>query len=128
VLVAVSYPAAGAERRRSPHDACRDGVTATAGRTGLWCPERSIGVVGGRRQASADLDASAGKGSRRGKTMKTYVSYVRALLVSEDAPTAVEYAVMLALVIAVALVAITLLGQKVSMTFQNAESVLPDGT
>ena len=60
--------------------------------------------------------------------MKTYVSYVRALLVSEDAPTAVEYAVMLALVIAVALVAITLLGQKVSLTFQNAESVLPDGT
>lgn len=47
---------------------------------------------------------------------------------SEDGPTAVEYAVMLALIIMVALAAITLLGQKVSTVFTNAESALPDGT
>ncbi len=47
---------------------------------------------------------------------------------SEDGPTATEYAVMLALIIIVALTAITTLGQKVSSIFTNVESSLPDGT
>jgi len=44
---------------------------------------------------------------------------------SEDGPTATEYAVMLALIIIVALGAITLLGQKVNTIFTNVESQLP---
>ncbi len=37
----------------------------------------------------------------------------------EDGPTAVEYAVMLALIIVVCLAAITTLGQNANDTFQN---------
>ena len=37
----------------------------------------------------------------------------------EDGPTAVEYAVMLALIIVVCLAAITTLGQNANSTFQN---------
>ncbi len=60
--------------------------------------------------------------------MKALAWRLRALLASEDAPTAVEYALMLALVLMVALAAITLLGQRVMATFQQAEAILPDGT
>ena len=38
---------------------------------------------------------------------------------TEDGPTAVEYAVMLALIIVVCLGAITILGQNANGTFQN---------
>jgi pilus assembly protein Flp/PilA len=38
---------------------------------------------------------------------------------SEDGPTAVEYAVMLALIIVVCLTAITTLGQNANSTFKN---------
>ncbi len=40
-------------------------------------------------------------------------------LVSEDGPTAVEYAVMLALIIVVCLVAISSLGSNAKTTFTN---------
>jgi pilus assembly protein Flp/PilA len=52
---------------------------------------------------------------------------VKQFLVNEDGPTATEYAVMLALIIIVALAAITLLGNKVSGIFSNVEAALPDG-
>jgi len=60
--------------------------------------------------------------------MKGLMHRVRDFLVSEDGPTATEYAVMLALIIIVALAAITLLGNKVQSIFTNVESALPDGT
>lgn len=53
---------------------------------------------------------------------------MREFLVNEDGPTATEYAVMLALIIIVALAAITLLGQKVNTIFGNVEGALPDGS
>jgi pilus assembly protein Flp/PilA len=59
--------------------------------------------------------------------MKALVSRVQAFLRSEDGPTATEYAVMLALIIIVALGAITLLGEKVNTIFSNVETGLPDG-
>jgi pilus assembly protein Flp/PilA len=43
-----------------------------------------------------------------------------AFLKREDGPTAVEYAVMLALIIVVCIVAITALGSNASNTFSNA--------
>ena len=49
---------------------------------------------------------------------------VQHFLVSEDGPTAVEYAVMLALIIVVCLAAIGTLGQYANSTFQNVESKL----
>lgn len=52
---------------------------------------------------------------------------IRTFLASEDGPTATEYAVMLALIIVVALGAITALGTKVSTTFSNIATALPTG-
>ena len=43
---------------------------------------------------------------------------------SEDGPTAVEYAVMVALIIVVSIAAITTLGTKVSSTFSGAASAI----
>jgi len=45
-------------------------------------------------------------------------------LKSEDGPTAVEYAVMLSLIIVVCLVAITALGTNASKTFNNVASTI----
>lgn len=59
--------------------------------------------------------------------MKALVTRVKSFLRSEDGPTATEYAVMLALIIVVALAAITLLGTKVSTIFTNVETSLPTG-
>jgi pilus assembly protein Flp/PilA len=46
-------------------------------------------------------------------------------LVSEDGPTAVEYAVMLALIVTVCLTAISTLGTKTSSTFNTLAGSLP---
>ncbi len=59
--------------------------------------------------------------------MSRYWKRCRAFLTQEDGPTATEYAVMLALVIVVALGAITALGTKVSTTFSNVTTALPTG-
>jgi pilus assembly protein Flp/PilA len=62
------------------------------------------------------------------KDMKALVKRAKSFLRSEDGPTATEYAVMLALIIVVALAAITLLGTKVSTIFTNVEAGLPSGS
>jgi pilus assembly protein Flp/PilA len=49
-------------------------------------------------------------------------------LKQEDGPTAVEYAVMLALIIVVCLVAITTLGQQANNTFSNVGNKLQAAT
>jgi pilus assembly protein Flp/PilA len=51
--------------------------------------------------------------------MKKWVAKVREFLKAEDGPTAVEYAVMLALIIVVCIAAITTLGSNASNTFSN---------
>jgi pilus assembly protein Flp/PilA len=53
--------------------------------------------------------------------MKLLAQKVHRFLVSEDGPTAVEYAVMLALIIVVCLVAISALGTAARNTFQTVE-------
>ncbi len=50
---------------------------------------------------------------------------VRAFLAAEDGPAAVEYAVMLAMVIIVCIAAIATLGTKTNSIFQNAANSLP---
>ena len=58
--------------------------------------------------------------------MKSLAQKVQRFLVSEDGPTAVEYAVMLALIVIVCLTAITAIGTKASTTFNNcATSMTP---
>jgi pilus assembly protein Flp/PilA len=60
----------------------------------------------------------------RGGTMIQFASSVKRFLVSEDGPTAVEYAVMLALIIVVCLTAIQAVGTNASTTFTNVSGQL----
>ena len=55
---------------------------------------------------------------------KNVVKFVKA----EDGPTAVEYAVMLALIIVVCIGAVTTLGSKSSSTFSAVGAALPAGS
>ena len=51
--------------------------------------------------------------------MRGCAEKVRRFLLAEDGPTAVEYAVMLALIVVVCLVAITALGTNANKVFSN---------
>ena len=57
--------------------------------------------------------------------MKSLVNRVKAFWKDEEGATATEYAVMLALIIIVAIGAVSALGTKVSSTFADIESNLP---
>jgi len=57
-------------------------------------------------------------------TMFDVVKTVRRFLVSEDCPTAVEYGVLLALIIAVAATIVSSVGSQVSTSFSEASSSL----
>lgn len=50
--------------------------------------------------------------------MKSLATKVQRFLVSEDGPTAVEYAVMLALIVIVCLTAIRSVGSNANLTFE----------
>ena len=56
--------------------------------------------------------------------MKAIVKRAKQFLKSEDGPTATEYAVMLALIIVVAIAAVTSLGEKVSGMFSGVDGSL----
>ena len=56
---------------------------------------------------------------RRGMIMRNLCDAVVRFIEREDGPTAVEYAVMLALIVVVCLGAITTLGQNANGTFNN---------
>ena len=60
--------------------------------------------------------------------MKTLATRTLDFLRAEDGPTATEYAVMLALIVALCFVAITLMGNKAKATFATLEGGLPDGS
>ncbi len=56
--------------------------------------------------------------------MKALANSVKRFLVSEDGPTAVEYAVMLALIIVVCLTAIEAIGTNANTQFEAVEDAL----
>jgi pilus assembly protein Flp/PilA len=56
--------------------------------------------------------------------MTQFVTSVKKFLVSEDGPTAVEYAVMLALIVIVCLTAIQAIGTNANAKFQAAANAL----
>jgi pilus assembly protein Flp/PilA len=60
--------------------------------------------------------------------MKSLALKVQRFLVSEDGPTAVEYAVMLALIIIVCLTAISNIGSNANQTFQDVADQLGTAT
>lgn len=51
--------------------------------------------------------------------MKNFMNKVKNFLQSEDGPTAVEYAIMLALIVIVCLTAITAVGSAANSAFTN---------
>lgn len=56
---------------------------------------------------------------------ETTMSQIKKFLASEDGPTAVEYAVMLALIIVVCVGTITKVGTKANASFNSSTSKLP---
>ena len=56
--------------------------------------------------------------------MLKFVNSLKKFLVSEDGPTAVEYAVMLALIIVVCLTAISTIGNSANSKFQEVGNYL----
>jgi len=56
---------------------------------------------------------------RKDKVMRIVCEHVIRFLKAEDGPTAVEYAVMLALIVVVCIAAITTLGRNANGTFAN---------
>ena len=56
--------------------------------------------------------------------MHGLMSKVERFLVSEDGPTAVEYAVMLALILVACISIVTTLGKSISGTFSSVNSTL----
>jgi pilus assembly protein Flp/PilA len=56
--------------------------------------------------------------------MKNLAQKLQRFLVSEDGPTAVEYAVMLALIVIVCLTTIRLIGTNANTTFQSVADEL----
>jgi pilus assembly protein Flp/PilA len=56
--------------------------------------------------------------------MRRFAAQVKSFLVSEDGPTAVEYAVMLALIVIVCLTAIRAVGTNAAQTFNDAAAQL----
>lgn len=60
--------------------------------------------------------------------MKKFAQKVQQFLVSEDGPTAVEYAVMLALIVIVCLTAIGNIGNNANDTFQSVADQLGGAT
>ncbi len=57
--------------------------------------------------------------------MKSLINRVKAFVKDVEGATATEYAVMLALIIVIAIGAISALGTKVSSTFADIESNMP---
>ncbi len=56
--------------------------------------------------------------------MTKFANSIKKFMVSEDGPTAVEYAVMMALIIVVCLAAITTIGQNANSKFQQVGNYL----
>jgi pilus assembly protein Flp/PilA len=72
----------------------------------------------------SQLSFSAVRVPREVSTMQAFSTKVRKFLTSEDGPTAVEYAVMLALIVVVCITVVTQLGGTVSNTFSSANSAV----
>ena len=58
------------------------------------------------------------------KNFKNLMGGINEFLISEDGPTAVEYAVMLALIIVVCISPVTTIGCNANVKFQSAASTL----
>ena len=71
------------------------------------------------------IEIKESNSERESHMLKSFAVSVKNFLVSEDGPTAVEYAVMLALIVIVCLTSITAIGTKANSTFNSAAAALP---
>jgi pilus assembly protein Flp/PilA len=62
--------------------------------------------------------------NQRETAMKNVAQSIKRFLVSEDGPTAVEYAVMLALIVIVCLTAIQAIGTNANLKFEKVRDAL----
>jgi pilus assembly protein Flp/PilA len=72
------------------------------------------------------LATSIGPRTFSENVMKKFVNNIKKFLKSEDGPTAVEYAVMLALIVIVCLTAIQAIGQNASNAFNDIAADIND--
>ena len=78
-----------------------------------------------QRQRPGTVALSATPVRNRGEAfMNTWFASLQRFLVEEDGPTAVEYAVMLALIIVVCIAAISLLGRNANSTFTTVGNAI----
>jgi pilus assembly protein Flp/PilA len=70
------------------------------------------------------LEVTDRQATERRREMRYVLERVAEFLRREDGPTAVEYAVMLALIIVVCIAAITSLGTNANQTFTSVSSTL----
>jgi pilus assembly protein Flp/PilA len=61
---------------------------------------------------------------KEGTAMKKFAASVKRFLASEDGPTAVEYAVMLALIVVVCLTAVGSIGTNANTKFETVRDAL----
>jgi pilus assembly protein Flp/PilA len=66
--------------------------------------------------------------SSKESSMRSAIQSIRQFLVSEDGPTAVEYAVMLALILVACITIIQSLGTSISGTFNSVNTALSSGS
>ena len=97
----------------------RAGPTGRDGGNALW-PGAQISLELSDGNAVCGIEVRTGKGQE----MNTMIVSVKEFLVSEDGPTAVEYAVMLALIIVVCIGTVTTIGTKANAKFQSTASKL----
>lgn len=60
--------------------------------------------------------------------MNMLINRIRRFIKNEDGPTAVEYAVMVALIAVAIIVTVQALGSNLNTTFSNVSNALPSGT
>jgi pilus assembly protein Flp/PilA len=60
--------------------------------------------------------------------MRNFIAAAKEFMVAEDGPTAVEYAVMLALIIVVCIATIGTIGQRANSTFTSVSNHLGSAT
>jgi pilus assembly protein Flp/PilA len=87
----------------------------------LWsAAPRSLRALKGARRAPSLLFT----GLNRETAMKSLALKVQRFLAADDGPTAVEYAVMLALIIIVCLIAIRTIGTTANTSFETSANEL----
>ena len=87
-------------------------------------PRNGKPVVRRGRKAMGPVEISGSPGYRKEQAMSRFLHAVASFLSREDGPTAVEYAVMLALIIVVCIAAITTLGSNANQTFTSVANTI----